>query len=127
MAQTDLPQEPGDGVDRAMLQHMLSLGGDDLRPVLIAQLCHDLQRLRAVLEGGNTAQLRRAAHELKGLSATVGAGALAELSERFDSLADGLTPAAIGAMALGLRLQIDRLIALLQTDPGPALSPASPA
>lgn len=116
MAHTDPPQDAADGVDLAMLRRMLSLGGDDLRSLLIAQLMADLSRLRLALKAEDPQALHRAAHELKGLCATIGAGALADLAARFDSLAEGLSPAARGAMALGLRLQIDRLIALLQAE-----------
>lgn len=122
MAQTDLFQDATDGVDRAMLQRMLSLGGSDLRPVLITQLNDDLLRLRTALEQDDPTSLHRAAHELKGLCSTIGAEALADMAARFDSLSGGLSASARGAMALGLRLQIDRLLIVVQAEAGPAAS-----
>jgi HPt (histidine-containing phosphotransfer) domain-containing protein len=123
MTQHALPQTPSTGVDRTTLRHILSMGGDALRTVLIAQLRADLLRLRSALEQDDPAALHRAAHELKGLSATVGARDLADLAARFDLLADGLSSKARGAMALGLRVQIDGVIEVLETEVAGATTP----
>lgn len=112
----DQLQRQADDVDHATLQHMLSLGGPAMRPALVAQLRDDLHRLRESLKQQETGRLKQTAHELKGLSATIGATALAQLSARFDELCEGLAPDARNAMALGLRIQIDRLDAILQTE-----------
>jgi HPt (histidine-containing phosphotransfer) domain-containing protein len=123
MTQHALPQTPSTGVDRTTLRHILSMGGDTLRTVLIAQLRADLLRLRSALEQDDPAALHRAAHELKGLSATVGARDLADLAARFDLLANGLSSKARGAMALGLRVQIDGVIEVLETEVAGATTP----
>jgi HPt (histidine-containing phosphotransfer) domain-containing protein len=123
MTQHALPQTPSTGVDRTTLRHILSMGGDALRTVLIAQLRADLLRLRSALEQDDPAALHRAAHELKGLSATVGARDLADLAARFDLLANGLSSKARGAMALGLRVQIDGVIEVLETEVAGATTP----
>jgi HPt (histidine-containing phosphotransfer) domain-containing protein len=123
MTQNVLPHTLSAGVDRTTLRHILSMGGEALRPVLIAQLRDDLLRLRAALDKADPATLHRAAHELKGLSGTVGARDLADLAARFDLLADGLSTQARGAMALGLRVQIDSLIEVLETEFAGATTP----
>jgi len=119
----DKPQGPVDDVDHATLRHMLLLGGDTMRPALIAQLRDDLRRLRDSLNQDDAAALKQATHELKGLSSTIGANALAELSARLDDLGDSLTPAARGAMALGLRIQIDKLDSVLEAEAAASATP----
>jgi two-component system sensor histidine kinase BarA len=102
------------GLDLATLDRMLSVGGEAMRPALIAQLLQDFARLRAALDGQELPSVARAAHELKGLSATIGASALADNAARFDSLAAESSAAVRAAMVLGLGRQIDRLCAILQ-------------
>lgn len=102
------------GLDHATLDRMLAVGGDAMRPALIAQLLQDFVRLRGALEVSDLLSVGRAAHELKGLSATIGAHALAENAARFDSLASECSPAVREAMVLGLGRQIDRLCAILK-------------
>lgn len=93
---------------------MLSLGGDTLRTALIAQLLEDFGRIARSLQAEAAEDQARAAHELKGLAATIGAGALADHAARFDSMVAESTPAVRTAMALGLGRQIDRLCATLR-------------
>lgn len=102
------------GLDHATFGRMLAVGGDAMRPALIAQLLQDFARLRGALEATELAAVGRAAHELKGLSATIGARALADNAARFDTLASECSPAVRAAMVLGLGRQIDRLCAILQ-------------
>ena len=108
------PRDQDQGVDLPTLERMLALGGAGLRPALIAQLLQDFTRLAQALEGSEPAALERAAHELKGLAATVGAQALADHAARFDSLAAHAAPAVRDALALGLRRQIEGLCAVLR-------------
>lgn len=115
MNQKSLPDDDSVGLDRATMEHMLALGGPALRPALIAQLIADLDRLRAALTSDAPAALKRAAHELKGLAATIGAGGLAENAGRLDDLAESAPPAVGQALALGIRPQIDRLAEILAT------------
>jgi len=103
-------------VDRTLLRHVLSLGGAGMRPAFIAQLRADLHRLGESLKQDDEATLKQAVHELKGLSSTIGATALAALSSRFEDLRENMSPDARGAMALGLRIQIDRLDSVLQAE-----------
>ncbi len=109
------PDDP-EGLDRATLSRMLSLGGS----ALVAQLIADFSRLAEALGGSEVDALERAAHELKGLAATIGAKAIvvqdpAAHGARFDELAASLPPVVRAAMALGLCRQIDAVCALLRT------------
>jgi HPt (histidine-containing phosphotransfer) domain-containing protein len=104
------------GLDRALLEQMLDMGGSDLRPALVAQLLADFSRLSAALEGETVADLERAAHELKGLSGTIGAAGLSDSAARFGDLAGAATVAVRAAMALGLRRQIESLCAILRAE-----------
>ena len=108
------------GLDRDILERMLGIGGDDLRPALIAQLLQDFLRLRTALGAPEPQDARRAAHELKGLAATIGARLLAEEAARFDHLVPETTPSVRAAMVLGLARQIDSLCAVLGDRSGTA-------
>lgn len=116
MSPIPLPPSADDplGLDRVMFQRMLSLGGDALRAALIVQLLEDFTRLARALDTPDTEALERAAHELKGLAATIGARALADHAARLDAMAASASPAVRGAMTLGLRRQIDRMCAELR-------------
>lgn len=66
--------------DRRVLEAALAFAGPEDRPAILAQMLDDLTRIGAVLSDGQpTAQLR-AAHELKGLAATIGAVRLADMA-----------------------------------------------
>lgn len=93
---------------------MLGMCGADLRPALVAQLIADFTRLSQALQGEQVTDLERAAHELKGLSATIGATALAESAARYGELAGAATATVRAALALGLCRQIDALCAVLR-------------
>lgn len=95
------------------MERMLSLGGEAMRPVLVSQLLEDLGRLAGALQSDAIERAGRAAHELKGLAATIGAVGLADQAQRFDALLPEATPAVRQAMALGLRRQIEVLCAAL--------------
>jgi len=103
-------------IDREVFQRMLSLGGAALRPALVAQLLDDFTRLGRALDTPDVPALERAAHELKGLAATIGARALAAQAEGLQALAASQSAAVRGSLALGLRLQVDRLCAELQRE-----------
>jgi len=103
-------------VNLATFERMLSVVGPALRPALVAQVLADLERLRAALCSGAPVAMRHAAHELKGIAATIGADSLAGLAAGLDqSLEQGMQPdrAAAGA---ALWQQLDALSALLRAD-----------
>lgn len=96
-----------------MLERMLSLGGSDLRPVLVAQLLADLGRLRAAISTDDPLALGRAAHEIKGLAATIGAHAVAAQAARLDELATSATAQVRAVLAQALQREVDILAAAL--------------
>ena len=102
------------GLDRAQLEQMLDMGGTALRPALLAQLLADFARLATALDSDQLPVLERAAHELKGLSGTIGAAGLSASAARFGELAGASTASVRGVLALGLRRQIDALCAILR-------------
>jgi HPt (histidine-containing phosphotransfer) domain-containing protein len=114
MIQPSLAPDDSLVIEHGTLDRILSLGGEALRPALLAQLLQDFGRLAGSLSTADGAALERAAHELKGLAATIGARSLAEQAARLDSLAAGSSAAVREAMALGLCRQIDALCALLR-------------
>lgn len=85
---TDIPAPV---VDRATLEHLLNVGGAELRPALAAQICADFARLAAAIQGPDGTHVARAAHELKGLAATVGAANLARMADTLNVAAPGLS------------------------------------
>ncbi len=99
-------------------ERMLSVGGEAFRPALVAQLLVDLARLRGQIDADDQAMLARAAHELKGLAATIGAESLADLAQNFGESLE------TGAVSDRPRLQvdvaggIDSLIGILRADRG---------
>lgn len=112
------PQAQSDGLDRATLERMLSLGGSDLRPVLVAQLLADLSRLRAAIGTDDPLALARAAHEIKGLAATIGAHAVADQAARLDELATSATSQVRGVLSRALQQEVDRLAEVLGAGEG---------
>lgn len=54
---------------------------------LLSQLIADFERIRVQLLSDDSFSVDRAAHELKGLSATMGAHKLADLAQVFDAAA----------------------------------------
>lgn len=113
MTQLRPPQADSDGLDRATLEHMLSLGGSDLRPILVAQLLTDLGRLRDAISTDDPVALARAAHEIKGLASTIGAHAVADQAARLDQLAASATVQVRDVLAQALQREVDQLAAVL--------------
>jgi HPt (histidine-containing phosphotransfer) domain-containing protein len=71
-------------IDETILTAFLDLGGSEMRQALLAQVQSDLTRCGAALEEltqrGDMAGLCRAAHEIKGIAATIGATTLNDLA-----------------------------------------------
>lgn len=78
--------------DIGVLEQLLNLGDQSVADALLAQLISDFARLREVLQSNlspmNFAELRRATHELKGLSSTIGARHLTQVTELVHSAAE---------------------------------------
>ena len=100
-------------IDHAILERVLSVGGADLRADLLAQIITDLTRLEAGLRAPGAERHAIIAHELKGLAATIGATALADLATRFQLLVEnGDDPGGLKDMLCegiaGLRVVLSR-------------------
>lgn len=67
-------------IDRNVLDSLLAVGGEALGKRLHDQIVADLMRLQEALEPGKPANAV-AAHEVKGLAATIGAAQLSSLAE----------------------------------------------
>lgn len=107
-----------EGLDRTTLEHMLSLGGSAMRPLLLAQIRVDLVRLQAELASDDPIALARTAHEAKGLCATIGAHAAADQAARLDSAAGSVPDQVRTILAQALQREIARLVEILGTTEG---------
>ena len=82
------PAEPSaPAVDPVALSRLFSLGDATLRVALCAQLQDDFTRLRGAVGVACPVTVTRAAHEMKGLAATVGAYRLADIATIVDKRA----------------------------------------
>jgi hypothetical protein len=79
---------PDTVIDMAVFEQILNVGDAGLREALIEQLLTDFRRISKALTEGGWDEVGAAAHELKGLAATIGAHRLAELAKRLNSVAD---------------------------------------
>ena len=84
----------GDGtaIDAVVLDQILNIGDDRLRNALLEQLMADFDRISFALTDGPLDKVGAAAHELKGLAATIGAHRLAHLARTLNSVADHVAP-----------------------------------
>lgn len=98
-----------------VLEALLNVGGPGMRAALGAQLMADFQRLRTGIAVEDGAAVARAAHELKGLAATVGAERLAAMAASLDPIAETLSPVARATMAEALQREVDAILTTLAT------------
>ncbi|MCB1391471.1 MAG: Hpt domain-containing protein [Rhodobacteraceae bacterium] len=103
----------GSALDRAVLESLFAMGDESLRRALGAQLREDFLRLRGALASDIAHEIGRAAHELKGLAATVGAGRLAQMARSVDDVAQGMAAPALAVIVVPLRAEVDAVIACL--------------
>lgn len=101
------PESSPPGLDSSVLESLFAMGDDALRVALSAQLQADFLRIREALDNEDGYRVGRAAHELKGLAATVGANRLAEMARSVDSVAAGMPPAALAVIVAPLKREID--------------------
>jgi FOG: HPt domain len=97
-------------LDRAVLESLFAMGDDALRVALGDQLVADFRRLRTALRSDVAYEVGRAVHELKGLSATIGATRLADMARSIDAVAQGLPPAALAAVIAPLQAELDAVL-----------------
>ena len=113
-ATPDSDPEAGPAVDEPVLTSLLRMAGADMRVALLDQLVADLVRLDRELAVDDPVAVARAAHEAKGLGATIGARRLAQLAQNLNSLAPRLGLAGTAAMAATVRLELDAVLAALR-------------
>ena len=127
MTQPNAP-ERDTAIHGATLQSLLSLGSPHMARQLLAQLTADFHRIGRALQSDDTSAVDRAAHELKGLSATVGANRLAGLAQVFDAAAANLGARARNEYRDQMTAEIDcvlRDLARYGTVSGPESGPES--
>lgn len=107
------PKRAHAAIDRSVLEHLFDLGDADLRRALCKQLDTDFLRLFDAIGGGNGADVAKAAHELKGLAATVGAARLAEMARSLDAVAATLSPEGRAAMVAPIHTEIHLVLSRL--------------
>lgn len=95
---------PGDLIDRSVLARVLDDVGlenaDMLLDVFIEELAGQAQALEAAAAGADLEAMGRAAHQIKGSAATLGANRLGHLAESIEAAARARDAAAAGlAMA----------------------------
>ncbi|WP_323034599.1 Hpt domain-containing protein [Pararhodobacter sp.] len=96
------PNAASGAIDLAVLYALLNIGGAEMRDELCATLIADFDRLQAEVAANQGPALARSAHELKGLSATVGAKRLADMARALDAVAATLPDAARVVMVSAL-------------------------
>lgn len=108
-----MPDASRPAIDLDVLESLFAMGDDALRAALSAQLWADFTRLRQALQAGGALEVGRAAHELKGLAATVGAQRLADMAQSVDAVAEGMPPAMLAALVAPLVKETDAVLDFL--------------
>jgi HPt (histidine-containing phosphotransfer) domain-containing protein len=101
-------------VHEPVLTSLLRMAGADMHVALLEQLVADLVRLDRELAADDPDAVARAAHEAKGLGATIGAQRLAQLAQNLNSLAPRLGLAGMAAMATTVRLELGAVLVILR-------------
>ncbi len=83
-------------IDAAVLDQILNIGDTRLRQALLEQLLADFRRIAETLAVESADEVGAAAHELKGLAATIGAHRLAKLARRLNIVAGSAIAAELG-------------------------------
>ena len=93
------------------------MGGAELRDALLSQVQADLGRCHTALmtlsKGTDMSALTKTAHEIKGVAATVGAVALAEVAMRVEQLSAGPDTASLAPLVTDFAAQTQDTIAAL--------------
>lgn len=113
-------------IDEAVLGQILSIGDAGMRHALLDQLLADFHRLAETLTGGSSDEVGAAAHEIKGLAATIGAHRLAQLAKRLDTVADCAVPAEIGKFRSPIECEIRTVLDSLAQHAGRARPDPAP-
>lgn len=97
-------------IDREVLNRLLTVGDAALSKRLHDQIIADLKRLKDTLEPGSSA-CAIAAHEVKGLAATIGASRLAGMAETLQGCIENGKPDA--ALQARVNTEISAVLELL--------------
>ena len=100
-------------LDHATLSRLFDLGDASLRVALCAQLRDDFTRLHAAVGADCPIAITRAAHEMKGLAATVGAFRLADIATIVDTRAKAMGETARTLVVAQLRDEVSAVLAQL--------------
>ncbi|WP_209424292.1 Hpt domain-containing protein [Pararhodobacter sp. SW119] len=103
---THADRTSGTAIDPAVLNQILDIGDATLKQALLSQLLDDFRRISDALDGESTRGVGAAAHELKGLAATIGAHRLANLALRLNVAADTVVSAELGDFSAPVRGEI---------------------
>lgn len=103
--------------DCETVEQLLNLGDEAVADALLLQLLSDFERLKGLVLAGvdplDYDVLRRAAHELKGLSATIGARHLTQLAELIHVAAHAGSAQQILVFSGPLDTELDRVLSHL--------------
>ncbi|MCC5999353.1 MAG: Hpt domain-containing protein [Pararhodobacter sp.] len=99
-------------IDAQVLDSLLSLPDAALQASLCTQIIADLRRIQQALAVGQLEDVAHFAHELKGLTATIGANPLAELSVQLQLAAE--MGQACDALVAVTRGQIDAVCTIIE-------------
>ena len=111
-------QRTPSAIDMAVLERLFAMGDSSLRRALCLQLKADFRRLNEAVLVTDGLAVGRAAHELKGLAATVGAERLADLARTLDARAESLGVAARAAIVTPVLHEIAAVLACLDAAAG---------
>lgn len=100
--------------DTGVVEQLLTLGDQSVADALLGQLLSDFERLRDVLQASlqpmNFADLRRATHELKGLSSTIGARHLTQVTELVHGAAEAEKADQTLVFSGPMKTELDRVL-----------------
>lgn len=109
------PADPSaPALDPVALSRLFSLGDATLRVALCAQLRDDFTRLHGAVGADCPVTITRAAHEMKGLAATVGAYRLADIATIVDKRAQLMGETARTLIIAQLRNEVASVLAELE-------------
>lgn len=100
-------------IDLAILGPLLAMGDAEHKRALCRQLISDFQRIDAGLAQESPGRVSVIAHELKGLSGTIGAQRLADIAASLHERATRVGAAALNALLVAVRGELARVISVL--------------
>jgi hypothetical protein len=102
-------------LDITVLEQVLSFGDMSVRGTLLAQLAEDFQRLASAIDVTDPLAVAAAAHELKGLSATIGANRLSGMANTLNGSAERLSEADRAMLLRTLLAELGTVLASIRS------------